>query len=361
MVSLWHHHGQSNRTKRFLEEHKPPFFLLISNLYHGYRWHWAYNRSLIVILSNLSNTIATPISSFIKRRMTIAMPGETSQATRIVATEEDDVLSDILSDLRISPKRRTSSDAGQEQQPQPQPQQECISPVAFSVRENEIRRRDSRNSLSRSGSTGILKKTSSYNYLGDSTGQTSILSNSAASSTTRGSNKVASAVSFQSVNIREYDRIIGDNPSCKYGIPISLDWSHSGERSHTLNDYEKFKGMQRSKSMMRMNARTRESIVKMKLGYSDEEIAVVLKENKKIQRSRSMTDLVSPLWRVEAVCESAARKLKRRLGNKKTAPQNENDLAIQTFMKNSLDSSGGHDLDRSLGSSAGSFDETLQF
>jgi len=59
--------------------------------------------------------------------------------------------------------------------------------------------------------------------------------------------RVSSNVSFQSVDVREYGRTLGDNPSCMSGPPISLDWSYSKTTPVCINEYED-KRIPRSKS-----------------------------------------------------------------------------------------------------------------
>jgi hypothetical protein len=123
-----------------------------------------------------------------------------------------------------------------------------------------------------------------------------------------------SNVSFKSVEIREYDRTLGDNPACTCGPPISLDWSYSSESQLAINDYEKVRDMRRrKKEPMFMTKEKREHILKNQLGYSNEEIKVVLDETRQVRRNRSVTKLISPLWKVEDAVKSAQRKIGRKL------------------------------------------------
>lgn len=125
--------------------------------------------------------------------------------------------------------------------------------------------------------------------------------------------RVTSNVSFQSVNVRVYDRTLGDNPSCMSGPPISLDWSYSKATDHCIDEYEGSRTPKRNNSVpMRMNKFKRERLLKSKLGYSDEEIETAKREKKKVQRSRSLTQLISPFWRIEHACQSLKRKFVRR-------------------------------------------------
>jgi len=177
-----------------------------------------------------------------------------------------------------------------------------------------------------------LKRESSYNSLGQSSGTSRSLGASGKSETATGSaspatstrklKRTSSTVSFQSVNVREYERTLGDNPSCSYGPPVTLDWEYSNEQSLSLDDYEKYRGMRRNKCTMRLPARTRETMLKINMGFSDEEVKAVERSIKKVQKSRSMTDVFSPFWRVEHMCGSAKRKVSRRFGKKRDSSQN---------------------------------------
>lgn len=59
-----------------------------------------------------------------------------------------------------------------------------------------------------------------------------------------GRNKLSRSVSFADVNIREYERILGDNPSCTSGPPISLGWGYSPEPIKlSVDDFERGKAI----------------------------------------------------------------------------------------------------------------------
>jgi hypothetical protein len=127
--------------------------------------------------------------------------------------------------------------------------------------------------------------------------------------------RTSSQVSFKNVEVREYDRTLGDNPSCMSGPPIQLDWSYSKESEICMEEYEKTKSMRRrrNRNVIRMGKAKRLDLLQNHLGYSQEEISAATKAKKDIQRARSMTNLTSSFWRVEDVAQSASRKLKRAL------------------------------------------------
>lgn len=143
----------------------------------------------------------------------------------------------------------------------------------------------------------------------------------------------SSVVSFKSVEIREYDRTIGDNPSCMSGPPISLDWSYSKEFEICIEQHEKSKEMGRNKNgrkkqvVQRLGKLKRIEMLQNQMGYSEEEIQLATKEKKDIQRSRSMTNLISPFWRVEHAVQSLQRKIKRKMRSSSSSTLNELDVS----------------------------------
>ena len=267
----------------------------------------------------------------------VTFPSKGEQRTSIVATEfEDDDDGATLAEMLHETVKFDDSEPVSRYSPS------CASSLSPSM---DI----STHSLSNS-KRSILKRVSSYSVLGESIGKST---NTTLSSTVRLSRN-SSVVSFQAVQIREYNRTIGDNPSCMAGIPVSLDWSHSAESKLSLNDYEKLKGMKRSRSMMRMPSKVRESLLKNNLGYSDEELAQTKKEIKQIQRSRSLADITSPFWRVEHIAKSGVRKLKRSLGGSKTTPQTEHEIAVASAILECQQQRGQDAMDDSIGSSLAS-------
>jgi len=46
-------------------------------------------------------------------------------------------------------------------------------------------------------------------------------------------------ITFDKVEVRNYSRDIGDNPSVSIGVPVTLDWGYDQEESIRLTEYEK--------------------------------------------------------------------------------------------------------------------------
>ena len=64
-------------------------------------------------------------------------------------------------------------------------------------------------------------------------------------------------VSFNNLCIREFDIIMGDNPSCSEGPPLSLGWEHGDDLVFDLDDYECKRKPRRTPAQMKMGSEYR--------------------------------------------------------------------------------------------------------
>jgi len=110
--------------------------------------------------------------------------------------------------------------------------------------------------------------------------------------------KMNRSVSFHSVDVREYDRTIGDNPSCRSGPPVSLDWSYSKkyEQPKALDEYEREREPDRVKNLrgLHINKYRRRNLLSFNWGHSEEDMKSARQETKKLQRQRSLTQTLLP-------------------------------------------------------------------
>jgi len=171
--------------------------------------------------------------------------------------------------------------------------------------------------------TSILKKVSSFSVLNDAANPDSSFHRKKKSV---GMRRTASTVSFKAVEIREYDRAIGDNPSCSSGPPIALDWNYYENPAVCINEYEE-KKVPRKNGPKHLNRSHRESLLKETLGYTEEEINDAKNEAKKTKKQLSRTDMISPFWRLEHAVQSVKRKISRRKSKKKKYISDELDFS----------------------------------
>lgn len=123
-------------------------------------------------------------------------------------------------------------------------------------------------------------------------------------------------------------RTLGDNPACMSGPPISLDWSYSKESEIGMEEYEKIKTMKRRKrkKLLRLGKDSRVDLLQNHLGYSEDEIQAAMKEKNAVQRGRAITNIISPLWRLEDAAQSAGRKIKKSI---KKGHKSDGDIRVQ--------------------------------
>lgn len=68
-------------------------------------------------------------------------------------------------------------------------------------------------------------------------------------------------VRFGNVEVREYERALGDNPSCSSGPPISIGWCYSLHRDMALEDYERVRPARRNKRQFYLSAAKRNNFL----------------------------------------------------------------------------------------------------
>lgn len=101
------------------------------------------------------------------------------------------------------------------------------------------------------------------------------------------------SVAFDKIGIREHRVTLGDNPSCSYGTPISLDWDYIDFEELSLEDYELHKsttGRGRSRTLRELYLNHYQRVHRLKIeGYSDEQIKERKKETTKARKQRDLT------------------------------------------------------------------------
>jgi len=90
---------------------------------------------------------------------------------------------------------------------------------------------------------------------------------------------ISVTVHFGKVQIREYPRILGDNPSCAThgGPPISIGWSYiTTSPSLSLEEYEVNRPKRRNLDQLRMPPKVRRTVLQSN-GFTSQEMLVVTK------------------------------------------------------------------------------------
>lgn len=118
-----------------------------------------------------------------------------------------------------------------------------------------------------------------------------------------------SMVTFDTVSIREYNRILGDHPDCTEGPPITIGWNYSEQPVQDLEDYESNRHQRRS---FHLTSDSRQMMMKQVLGISDFEIRMAQNGVRQILRQRQLSrSQTKAEEKVEVLLQSAHRKLKR--------------------------------------------------
>ena len=135
------------------------------------------------------------------------------------------------------------------------------------------------------------------------------------------------SVSFSTIEVREFPVIIGDNPSCAMGPPLSIDWDPDCELSIDIEEFEHYRNGQghdccrrRTGEELRLDPDQRKYMA-LNAGSSNHDIANAVRQVGRDRRARRRSihnNLSKPFYAFDVAKESATRKLKRLiLGQKK--------------------------------------------
>jgi hypothetical protein len=97
-----------------------------------------------------------------------------------------------------------------------------------------------------------------------------------------------SILRYDSVTIREYAFIPGDNPSVSKGVPLTIDWDYQWEKTFDLDAYEKNKKTPRRQIEMKIPAEIRSELLR-KNGHSWKDIQASIKMANIARRQRTRT------------------------------------------------------------------------
>jgi len=128
--------------------------------------------------------------------------------------------------------------------------------------------------------------------------------------------EISRNVSFKSVEIREYEVTLVDNPACRNGPPIGLSWNYLQGDTKDFLDYESLRSNnRRTVRQMIVPKNYRKEMLK---AHSEEEIKQVKKEVKKIRSSRNYTIMFGGMFEVKESLENVGRSLKNKMNSKKS-------------------------------------------
>ena len=136
-------------------------------------------------------------------------------------------------------------------------------------------------------------------------------------------------VSFASVQVREYPMILGDNPSCTSGPPVTLDWTYDAKASMscTVDEWESGRdSTRRMRSVIRVPSSVRTEWV-LDAGFTPTEVHEAIRDVQNYQRRRRSSIEKSSLQEKACdVLESVKRRLEGAHGSKLVRTQTHTNL-----------------------------------
>lgn len=97
-----------------------------------------------------------------------------------------------------------------------------------------------------------------------------------------------SRIRFSTIETRQFNRTLGDNPACRHGPPVCLDWDYVDAESVSIDEYEA-KCVRRPENELYLSTFIRRRMMSVEFGYTIPELEQAEKSIKKIQKSRLKT------------------------------------------------------------------------
>ena len=120
-----------------------------------------------------------------------------------------------------------------------------------------------------------------------------------------------SRLSWGTVQIREYNRTVGDHPEVAYGPPLSLAWDYNQHDPTALDVYEE--NRKPKKRFLRMTSLTRRNLLHNEFQIPEEDLLEAEKQAQKNQKKRQQSNRQGSFSaRAEDRLQSAKRKIIRR-------------------------------------------------
>jgi len=120
-----------------------------------------------------------------------------------------------------------------------------------------------------------------------------------------------STITFGQVNIREYERVLGDNPSVTSGPPLSIGWRYSPSTLNmSIDDYEENKGSPRSSSEYLVPRSIRLATLKEHADIPHREMVNAVRDIQKTKSQRRKTVVNLSMASTEELVEGAKIKVK---------------------------------------------------
>lgn len=123
--------------------------------------------------------------------------------------------------------------------------------------------------------------------------------------------RASRSVVFDLVIIRQYERTVGDNPSCSSGCPISLGWQYLTAEVYPIDHYELTKPKRRTKKELYLPSGVRNDLLIQEWNCSPEDIRNARREATYIQYCREKSAFSGGRPKEAAYLRKANRKGRR--------------------------------------------------
>lgn len=146
------------------------------------------------------------------------------------------------------------------------------------------------------------------------------------------------SVTFQNIEIREYETMLGDHP-CSVGLPLTIEWSPVRLHILSVDEYESAfeDGGKRRGQELRMPESIRKGLLER--FHTEEEIKHARNEIRKIKAQRNMSRAMEELETLTTVFQSCQRKYKRWQDKRKGVEPEPAEAWMKEYLKASKDAS----------------------
>lgn len=110
-------------------------------------------------------------------------------------------------------------------------------------------------------------------------------------------------VTFDRVDVREYEVSISYNPACSEGPPVELGWPFREAPPVTVDNYEKARSPKRRMQEIVLSESTRRRMLLERGGYTRQDLKEAIREVEHIKRQRILTYMMLPASALDEAAE----------------------------------------------------------
>jgi hypothetical protein len=120
------------------------------------------------------------------------------------------------------------------------------------------------------------------------------------------------SIRFDTIEIREYARTVGDNPSCSSGPPLTIDWIYDTSLIIPVKEFEENRPPRRTYSQLIVGGAERQEMLLKEWNIPKHEVVNAIRSTirAKNQRRRTLIN-IGRVSNMEEVLESVGKKLKQ--------------------------------------------------